>query len=141
MSSPSTPNTDTTRVEGSLYGADVISLGGNITPNDLALSRQGQDLWLHTSSTDRIVLKDWYVDAQHHGVGQVQFISAASSAPTVFNLTALAATFDAQAPSSTPWAASAQLASVQLTGISTPAGGTLSLAYGQGLAMDNIWAN
>ncbi len=133
-------------VEGSLYAGDVISLGGGITKADVALSRQGEDLWLQTSAADRIVLKDWYVNGQHHGIGQLQFIEPSGSATSVavFNFVQLVALFDTQTVASniTPsWSITSQLPTVQLLGVTAPVGGALSMAYGQLAPLDSVWTS
>lgn len=129
-------------VEGSLYGGDTISLGAGIVRENVGLSRHGQDLWLHTSAEDRVLLKDWYVNTQHHGVGQLQFIAPLNSATpvAVFNFAKLVAAFDTQTNGggSASWSVASQLPTAQLLGVTSPVGGTLSTAYAQLTPLDSV---
>jgi hypothetical protein len=85
-----------------LGGDDVtLSLGGGIGYQDLALSRNGNDLLLDTGNAQSITLKDWYADGATHTGINLQLIAEsmaafdASSADPLLNAKVQAFDFDA----------------------------------------------
>jgi hypothetical protein len=56
-------------------GAAVLSLGGGIEYQDLALRKSGADLLVEVGGGERITLKDWYADPQHQVVKSLQVVA------------------------------------------------------------------
>lgn len=75
----------------------VLSIGGNVTFNDLKLSREANDLILHEGDNNTVRLSNWYsngVDAQDDAHVFLQ-IGTGSSTHVDFNFNQFAAAFDA----------------------------------------------
>jgi hypothetical protein len=58
-------------------GDAVLSLGGGIRYQDLALRRSGDDLVVEVGDGERITLGEWYSDPQHQMVQTMQVIAEA----------------------------------------------------------------
>ena len=58
-------------------GDAVLSLGGGIRYQDLALRRSGDDLVVEVGNGERVTLGEWYADPQHQMVQTMQVIAEA----------------------------------------------------------------
>ena len=58
-------------------GDAVLSLGGGIRYQDLALRRSGGDLIVEVGNGERVTLGEWYADPQHQMVQTMQVIAEA----------------------------------------------------------------
>jgi len=137
-------------------GADVLSIigpnntlsfGKDIRYEDLALSRNGQDLILDAGQGDRMTLKDWYLYARGFNNMKLQFMTESNGQydaagdrlhnkkVETFNLMKLVDAFDLQyaaKPSLNPWAISASLLEAHLGGSDVAAiGGDIAYRYAQ----------
>jgi Ca2+-binding RTX toxin-like protein len=61
-------------------GQNSLSLGGGIGYNDLALSKDGNDLVVSLGNSESIALKDWYAGSEHQTMQRLQLILDATSA-------------------------------------------------------------
>lgn len=125
----------------------TLSLGGGIGYQNLALSKNGNDLVLETGDNESIMLKDWYAGSANHGQTNLQLIAEAmagfdahSADPLynarvqTFDLDALAADFDAARAGNatlTRWSVMDRLLESHLAGSDNGAlGGDLAYQYG-----------
>jgi len=133
---------------GASAGADnILSLGGGIRLDDLALRKNGNNLVVDTGNGDAIILQDWYAAATHHSVLTLQMIEAAAADfnPSgndalrdnnieTFDFQGLANRFDqtlAANPGLTSWSLTQALTDFHLGGSDTEAlGGDLAYQYG-----------
>jgi len=126
---------------------DALSLGGGITYQDLALSKQNDDLVAETGNGESLTLRNWYAAATNHTVLNLQVVAeamagydASSSDPLLnkkvetFDFQGLVGAFDAARaadPAITSWALANALAQYHLSGSDDAAlGGDLAYQYG-----------
>ena len=126
--------------------SNTISLGGGIGYDDLMLSKNGNDLVLHTSDRDSLVLKDWYAGKDDVAKLQVildatDFFDPSSRSPLAdsrvqtFDFRGLVADFDraqTEQPGLTSWALTDALLQWHLSRSDDSAiGGELAYWYGR----------
>ena len=133
----------------------TLSLGGGIGYQDLALSKNGNDLVLETGDNESITLKDWYTGSANHGQTNLQLIAEAmagfdaQSADPLYNarvqtfdLNVLAADFDAARAGNatlTRWSVMDRLLESHLAGSDGGAlGGDLAYQYGMYGNLGNV---
>jgi len=126
---------------------DALTLGGGITYQDLALSKQNDDLVVEVGNGESITLSSWYAAQANHTVLNLQVIAEAmagfdanSADPLLnkkvqtFDFTQLVNAFDAARaadPGLTSWALTNGLAQYHLSGSDDAAlGGDLAYQYG-----------
>jgi Ca2+-binding RTX toxin-like protein len=56
---------------------DTLSLGGSVAYSDLTLAKNGNNLILNVSATDKITFKDWYASSANHDVVNLQVMAEA----------------------------------------------------------------
>ena len=129
-------------------GDAVLSLGGGIRYQDLALRRSGADLVVEVGDGERITLGEWYSDPQHQMVQTMQVIAEAmqgygqSSADPLlddkvewFDFGALVAEFDHARQANrnlSRWSMMSELLDAHLGGSDSAAlGGDLAYQYGK----------
>ena len=129
-------------------GDAVLSLGGGIRYQDLALRRSGDDLVVEVGDGERITLGEWYTDPQHRMVQTMQVIAEAmqgysqsAANPLLddkvewFDFGALAAEFDRARQANrnlTRWSMMNELLDAHLGGSDSAAlGGDLGYQYGK----------
>src|SRR6266568_4205773 len=134
-------------VDATAGQSDALSLGGGITYQDLALSKQNDDLVVGTGNGESVTLKSWYVSSANHAVLNLQVIAEAmagfdanSADPLLnkkvqtFDFTQLVNAFDAARaadPGLTSWALTNALTQYHLSGSDDAAlGGDLAYQYG-----------
>ncbi len=134
-------------VDATAGQSDALSLGGGITYQDLALSKQNDDLVVGTGNGESVTLKSWYASSANHAVLNLQVIAEAmagfdanSADPLLnkkvqtFDFTQLVNAFDAARaadPGLTSWALTNALAQYHLSGSDNAAlGGDLAYQYG-----------
>jgi Ca2+-binding RTX toxin-like protein len=137
----------------SIGASNSLSLGGGIRYEDLALSKDGNDLVVNAGATDKVVLKDWY--AGENNLLNLQIILDAtsqfdpgSSDPLynrkvhTFDFIGLANEFDqalAQSPGLTSWALTNALLQHHLAAADDAAlGGDISYWYGKNGTLSGI---
>jgi VCBS repeat-containing protein len=146
-------------ISNSVWGSGTLSLGHGIKYADLQLIKNGDDLILDldgvAGTSDSITLKDWYVDAQHKGVGRLQVITqggdydATSTDITCnqqieqFDFALLVQRFDAaraaDATQANGWTVMNGLLDAHLSGSDTQAlGGDLSFQYASAGSLSGI---
>jgi Lectin C-type domain/FG-GAP-like repeat/RTX calcium-binding nonapeptide repeat (4 copies) len=136
-----------------------LSLGGGILYSDIQLAKVGNNLELRTSSTDTVVLKDWYANTSNHSIGTLQVAikggdyNASSTDKTKnktvqeFNFIGLVGKFDAArqaTPNLSSWAVSSALTDFYLSSSNNAGyGGDIVDAYHQNTlsGLGNVAAN
>jgi Ca2+-binding RTX toxin-like protein len=129
-------------------GDAVLSLGGGIRYQDLALRRSGDNLVVEVGNGERVALGEWYADPQHQMVETMQVIAEAmqgygqgSADPLLddkvewFDFGALVAAFDDARQANqnlTRWSMMSELLDAHLGGSDDAAlGGDLAYQYGK----------
>jgi Ca2+-binding RTX toxin-like protein len=129
-------------------GDGVLSLGGGIRYQDLALRRSGADLIVEVGNGERITLGEWYADPQHQMVETMQVIAEAmqgygqaTADPLLddkvewFDFGALVAAFDEARQANrniVRWSMMSELLDAHLGGADDAAlGGDLAYQYGK----------
>ena len=129
-------------------GDAILSLGGGIRYQDLALRRSGGDLIVEVGNGERVTLGEWYADPQHQMVQTMQVIAEAmqgygqaSGNPLLddkvewFDFGALVAAFDdarAANRNIARWSMMSELLDAHLGGSDGAAlGGDLAYQYGK----------
>ena len=130
-------------------GADaVLSLGGGIAYEDLAMSKAGNDLIVTSAANESIALKDWYTSTSAHTSFKLQIVAEAMAGFSQggtdplhdqkieqFDFAGLVQQFDAERaanPALTSWALANALAGFHLSGSDAAAlGGDLAYLYGR----------
>ncbi|MBA3031742.1 MAG: hypothetical protein FP818_01480, partial [Rhodocyclaceae bacterium] len=136
-------------------GVDSITLGGGIRYEDLALSKDGNNLVLDTGNGESLTFKDWYADIRHQSALNLQLIAetmadfdAAGSDPLKdnkvegFDFRMLVSRFDqARAANAaiTQWSLMNDLLDAHLYGADDAAlGGDLAYQYGRHGNFENV---
>ncbi len=145
-------------VAGAAGAQNILSLGGGIDYDDVALSKSGNDLVVRTGQDESVTLKDWYAGTTNQTMLRIQMILDASadfdpnSADALhnhrvqnFNFLGLVGQFD-QARSSNPglssWQISDALMQFHLSGANNSAiGGDLAYYYGLNNGLTGISLN
>ncbi len=137
-------------------GADaVLSLGGGIAYEDLAMSKAGNDLIVTSAANESIALKDWYTSTSAHTSFKLQVVAEAMAGFSQggtdplrdhkieqFDFAGLVQQFDAERaanPALTSWALTNALAGFHLGGSDAAAlGGDLAYLYGRDGSLSGV---
>lgn len=134
-------------VQATYDGGDTLALGGGITYSDLLFSRNGNDLELHTGTSEGLRFQDWYAGDDMRSVSTLQMVveagadyDASSGNPlrnhklATFDFAGLASKFDqsmAATPGLSSWSLSSSMLDFHLEGSDAAAfGGDLAYRYG-----------
>ncbi|MBW3512153.1 hypothetical protein [Janthinobacterium sp. NKUCC06_STL] len=125
---------------------NTVSMANGIVYTDLLFTKSGNDLVLETGAKEQLTFKDWYADADHHSVANLQIVVKGgadydgASANRLnnrkvaqFDFDGLAAAFDRSRianPALTSWGLSSSLLEFYLGSSDTAAiGGDLTYQY------------